>query len=282
MKLAIVIPVYNCEPVIHQVVESVLAVRDEPLFVVDDGSNPVLKLSTESLQVQIIRNERNLGKGASLQKAMKLCREQDFTHMLVMDGDGQHLAKDIESLVRVACEDSKALVIGCRIFQEGVPRISKFGRNFSNFWVRYQTGIKVSDSQSGMRLYPLKELANIKYFTKRYDFEIEVLVRALWKGVLLKEVEIDVHYPKEDERISHFHKFKDNARITFLNILLITYSLLFYRRELWRLLVVAVAAQGLALLNPIWLGMFWGAVTCVFLRLNFIFMVFTIFLLRCF
>jgi predicted LPLAT superfamily acyltransferase/uncharacterized protein (DUF2062 family) len=106
-----------------------------------------------------------------------------------------------------------------------VPEISKFGRKFSNFWVSYQTGSHIKDSQSGFRLYPLLPLQTMTFYTTHYDFEIEVLIRLLWAGVHVREIEIDVFYPEGPERISHFNKFWDNLRISTLNTMLVAISL---------------------------------------------------------
>ncbi len=125
-----------------------------------------------------------------------------------------------------------ALIIGNRkLTQETVPKSTKFGRHFSNFWVQYQTGIPIADSQSGFRIYPLFHLQHLKFWTKRYDFEIEVLIRLIWKNVSIQEVAIEVFYPPQSERISHFRKFLDNARISILNVFLVALSLIRKNKE---------------------------------------------------
>jgi hypothetical protein len=91
------------------------------------------------------------------------------------------------------------------------------GRHISNFWFLVETGRSIGDAQSGFRAYPTRVLEWLKLREQRYTFEIEVLVKAVWAGVPLREVNVSTHYAPGDERISHFHLFKDNVRLSFLN-----------------------------------------------------------------
>ena len=98
---------------------------------------------------------------------------------------------------------------------------SSFANKFSNFWFRIETGIKHPDTQSGFRLYPLKKINKRRYFSNKYEFEIEVIVRNSWRGLDVLAVPINVFYPEEDKRISHFRPFKDFFRISILNTILV-------------------------------------------------------------
>jgi hypothetical protein len=114
-----------------------------------------------------------------------------------------------------AQEHWPAVVIGARqMVQDTVPGASHFGRAFSNFWVRLECGADLPDTQSGFRLYPVAMLHFFSWSRRRYDFEVEVLVRACWAGVRLTSVDVSVHYPPPHERISHFHKGLDNLRLS--------------------------------------------------------------------
>ena len=106
-----------------------------------------------------------------------------------------------------------------------VPRSSLFGRDFSNFWVRLECGQTLPDTQSGYRLYPVEFLENSQFIARRYTFEIEVLVRGSWAGLPIRSTPVSVYYPPSDERVSHFHKFKDNLRLSCLHTFLVTRSL---------------------------------------------------------
>lgn len=229
LKIAIVIPTYNNQQTIAKVTEQALQHLPHPVFVFDDGSDqPVRDILTPHSRLTVVRSEENLGKGAALQSAIQLLTEKGFTHMLTMDGDGQHLAYEGKKLIQEAKAHPWDLIIGHRNLNttENVPTISQFGRKFSNFWVQYQTDLRIRDSQSGMRLYPLFYLQCMSFWTKHFDFEIEVLIRLIWKQVVVREVPVEVYYPPEEERVSHFNKFKDNVRISLLNTILVIASLM--------------------------------------------------------
>ncbi|MBT3980135.1 MAG: DUF2062 domain-containing protein [Bacteriovoracaceae bacterium] len=233
MRPIIAIPTYNNPSTILEVVKDVGSSFPElPILIIDDGSDrPITdilecgKLSLENISIH--RFETNKGKGCAIQMAFKLAISKGFTHMVSIDGDGQHLARDIAGLIEQALARPWSLIIGKRKWEgdANVPGSSKFGRKFSNWWVEYQTGKHIEDSQSGLRLYPLFFVQNLKFFCKRYDFEIEVLIRLLWMDVEIDEVSVDVYYPPPSERISHFNKLWDNVKISLLNTVLVAISM---------------------------------------------------------
>ena len=112
--------------------------------------------------------------------------------------------------------------------QEGIPEKSSFGNRISTFWYWFETGIRLKDTQSGFRLYPIKRMQNFKYFTRKFEFEIEVIVKAAWAGIPVKNVPIQVLYD-ESERVSHFRPFKDFTRISLLNTWLVFIALLYIK-----------------------------------------------------
>jgi len=112
---------------------------------------------------------------------------------------------------------------------DGIPGKSSFGHRFSNFWFLVETGIKHPDTQSGFRLYPLDRIKEMKWFTKKYEFEIEVIVRLAWKGVKITHVPVKVYYAPAGERISHFRPFVDFSRISVLNTLFVIYAFLYIK-----------------------------------------------------
>jgi len=121
--------------------------------------------------------------------------------------------------------------------QASVPGGSSFGNRFSNFWFKVETGISSPDTQSVYRLYPLEPLKNMRFITRKYEFEIEVLVRAAWKGVDVVSVPVTVYYAPAAERVSHFRPFKDFFRISILNTILVLISFLYIKpRDFIRIL----------------------------------------------
>ena len=230
MKIACVIPHYDHTATLFDVAAGARQRLDD-VRVVDDGStalpeNFAAKLA--ELGVALIRHERNLGKGAALLTAARALRADGVTHMIVIDADGQHDPADLPRFVSELEAHPEAVVVGCRDFEhaENVPKSSRFGRNFSNFWCRLETGVKCDDTQSGFRAYPVAGLTALKFHCRRYNFEIEALVKLLWAGYALREVPIPVFYDAPGKRISHFDPWRDNFRLSCLHTCLVTRQLL--------------------------------------------------------
>ena len=148
--------------------------------------------------------------------------------MIVIDADGQHDPEDLPRFISEINAHPEAVVVGCRDFEHAanVPGASRFGRGFSNFWCRLETGVKCADTQSGYRAYPVRGLMDLRFRCRRYNFEIEALVKLLWAGYELCEVAIPVFYDAPGKRISHFDPWRDNLRLTLLHTCLVTRQLL--------------------------------------------------------
>jgi len=216
MTPCIVIPAYN-SPYIKEVVEDVVG-YGYYVIVVDDGSDEAI----DGLHVEVIRHKTNMGKGEAILSGAKRAKKLGFKSFVTMDADKQHLSSEIVKLLNAYKEDS--IVVGCRNFEnENVPKSSKFGRAFSNFWVNLETFKSLKDTQSGFRIYPVSILdLNIK--NRRFDFEIEVLVLHSYLKKDIIDVAVECYYPPFEERISHFDKVKDNIRLSK------THSRLFMQR----------------------------------------------------
>ena len=216
-KVLVMVPVYNHSETLREVVEGVLELHPSVL-VVDDGSQTLASALLEGLSVELVRHDDNLGKGAAIRTAAVWGLERGYSHMVCLDADGQHDPKDLTKFFSAMIESPQAIIVGHRDFdQASIPGSSRFGRQFSNFWLRLQTGSQLKDSQSGFRAYPLMLFQHLSFWTRRYNFEVEVLVRSAWAGLELRDVDISVYYPPGDERVSHFRGFMDNWRLTLLN-----------------------------------------------------------------
>ena len=237
LKICVIIPTYNNERTLKRVIDGVLEITDD-LIVINDGATDstsrILKKYTDITQIYLPKNK---GKGNALRVGFKKAEELGYEFSITIDSDGQHYPEDIAVFVnQLEFEINKnILLIGSRnMNQEAVPGGSSFGNKFSNFWYKVETSIQLKDTQSGFRLYPLKELNKIKFYTSKFEFEIENIVKAAWKGIIVKNVPVKVLYD-EQERVSHFRPFKDFARISLLNTWLVLVAFIYIKpRDLIR------------------------------------------------
>ncbi len=221
IKAAVVIPLYNHASTIRQVAERALAQRTAictEVWIIDDGSTDGGLDQVQGLEVHCLSLPQNMGKGFALREAAKNLLEKGFTHMISLDADNQHYPEDIHLFLQAIQNAPHAFFVGARDFAtDNVPKSSRFGRAFSEFWMFVQTGTRVADMQSGFRAYPLQALSCLQLKENRYSFEVEVLVQAAWAGFAINDIPIRVLYQKVHERVSHFKSFADNTRISVLN-----------------------------------------------------------------
>jgi glycosyltransferase involved in cell wall biosynthesis len=283
LSLWCAVPVFNNRETLRRVVEECRAILPK-VVVVDDGSTDTdVKKLLSGLDVTILRHERNLGKGRAILTASRFIEQQGGDYMVTIDADGQHLAKDILTFIPLLEQNGSALIIGCRNFNtDNVPRSSRFGRSFANFWLLVETGQVVDDCQSGFRAYPVRYLNKLDFKGAHYDFEAEALAKAAWAGLELRCVDIDVVYPRPEERVSSFKPFLDNLRLTGIHSMLVGRRMLPLRHtqlvkkqpgatpSLWRhpgkvlgmLLRESATPQGLALSAAV--GMFIAVLPILF------------------
>lgn len=227
-KVCVIIPTYNNHKTLKRVLDSVLQYTSN-VIVVNDGSTDTTSQILEAYaHLSQIHHSKNSGKGMAIRNGFKKALELNYNYAITIDSDGQHFASDIPSFIEALEKDGDALLIGSRnMTQENVPKKSSFGNKFSNFWFWFETGNRLQDTQSGFRMYPLRKIP-VRYFTNKFEFEIEVIVRSAWKGIPVKNIPVQVLYDPE-ERVSHFRPFKDFTRISILNIVLVTITLIYIK-----------------------------------------------------
>jgi len=230
LQACVIIPTYNNSTTLAGVITDVSQYSNN-IIVVNDGSTDDTEVIVKSFpKVQLISYPNNVGKGWALRKAFTYAIEHNYKFAITIDSDGQHFAKDLPAFIDKLKGVKDAIIIGSRnMDQATVPGKSSFGNKFSNFWFKVETGITSPDTQSGFRAYPLDLLKDIHFFTKKYEFEIEVLVRAVWKGVNIETIPVTVYYAPKEIRISHFRPFKDFTRISILNTILVIITFLYIK-----------------------------------------------------
>ncbi len=236
IKSCILIPTYNNINTLADIIEDVKGYNTNIIVVNDGSTDKTIQVLSDIGGITIISYSNNKGKGYALRVGFKKARKLGFTHAITIDSDGQHKAKDIPLFEQAIHKEPRAIFIGSRnMKQENVPSTSSFGNTFSSFWFKLETGISLNDTQSGYRSYPLHEIKNIPFYTNKYEFEIEVLVRSAWYGIPIKEIAIDVYYPPKEERVSHFRKIPDFTRISLLNTLFVAATVFYIKpRNLFR------------------------------------------------
>lgn len=218
-KCCILIPTYNNHKTLLKVIEGVLKYTKNVIVINDGATDTTAQILENFSEVTQIHLPKNKGKGNALKVGFKKALDLGYDFAITIDSDGQHFPEDIPVFLDALENETtkNVLYIGARnMEQDDVPGSSSFGNKFSNFWFWFETGIRLKDTQSGFRMYPLKEIEKLKLYTTKFELEIEVIVKAAWNGTLVKNIPIQISYDDE-ERVSHFRKGPDFARISVLN-----------------------------------------------------------------
>jgi len=229
INYCVLIPTYNNDRTLENLISGVLKYSAN-VIVVNDGSTDHTGAILERLkdEVVIVSFPKNRGKGAALRKGLKKAEELGYEYAIALDSDGQHLPLEIPKFLEKVKSGEDILIIGNRdMTSANIPGRSLFGRKLSNFWVKLETGKSLPDTQSGYRLYTIAKMNRFHFFTVKYDFELESLVRWIWRGYPVECVTINVFYPPAEERVSHFKGFKDNFRISLLNTVFVMITVIF-------------------------------------------------------
>lgn len=219
-RCCVVLPTYNNPKTLHRVLDGILKFTTDIIVVNDGSTDATLDILTSYPQIEQLHQPKNTGKGHALKIGFKHARMMGFDYAITLDTDGQHFPSDIPNFIEVleASGNKNILIIGDRNMNKAdVLARSAKGNRVSTFWMKAATGLKLRDSQSGFRLYPIKYMEDIRFMksTKKFEFEIEAIVKSYWAGTEIVHVPIRVLYDME-ERVSHFRPFMDIARMVVL------------------------------------------------------------------
>ncbi len=219
-----IVPAYEASRTITEVVRSLLQEIPEleAIIVVDDGSKDRTAMLALQAGADVIRHRHNLGKGAGLVTGLERARELGFDVAISVDADGQHPASSARTVL-FAEEDPAVLVLGVRdLVRAGAPLANRRSNSVANFWISNLSGVPMRDTQCGLRRYPVARTLDLDVKARGYAFESEILLRGVAAGMQVHEVEIDVLYPPEKDRLTHFRDVRDVTAIT----LVITFTFL--------------------------------------------------------
>jgi glycosyltransferase involved in cell wall biosynthesis len=221
MDIPVLIPAYNPDDTLNDVVESLIQLQFKDIIVVDDGSKPecdaVFKKLEKSDQCHVLRHAVNLGKG----RALKTGLNYFYLHfpnsggLVTADADGQHRPEDILNVAKTLKENPEKLIMGARKLGKEIPFRSLFGNTLTRVVFSLVIGRKISDTQSGLRGLPRSFVPDLLKVTgERYEYEINMLIRTKVKSVDIVEVSIETIYI-EDNKSSHFNPIFDSMKIYF-------------------------------------------------------------------
>jgi glycosyltransferase involved in cell wall biosynthesis len=198
-----------------------------PVWVVVDGStdgsaDQLSSMAAADTRLQVWVLPQNQGKGAAVLFALAKARAQGFTHVLTMDSDGQHPAECIDAFMQASLAAPDAMVLGTPVFDASAPKLRVRGRKISNWWANLETlWAGISDSLYGFRVYPIAPLIAVmrrQPWMRRFDFDVEAVVRLSWRGVPAVNLPAPVRYFSAAEGgVSHFNYWRDNALLTWMH-----------------------------------------------------------------
>jgi glycosyltransferase involved in cell wall biosynthesis len=227
LKVTGVIPVYNHEHAVPAVAGSLRA-QGLPVVLVDDGSTESCRLALERLSAEtgdpLVRLPVNGGKGAAVIAGLRRALELGFTHALQVDADGQHDLRDVPKFLAAARAEPDAVICGRPLFDESIPKVRFVSRYITHVlvWLQTLSVSRVRDSMCGFRLYPLKTVLQVVDHDgvgRRMDFDVELLVKLVWRGRTLRWIDTRVSYPTDG--ISHFRMLYDNLRLAGMHVRLV-------------------------------------------------------------
>jgi glycosyltransferase involved in cell wall biosynthesis len=222
----VLIPSYNPGTRVFAAVQAALA-EWTPVWVVIDGSTDqsaqrLLAMAAAESGLRVLVRPDNRGKGAAVLFGLREARTCGFTHALTMDSDGQHPTERIRAFMQASLAEPRAMVLGVPVFDASAPGLRVKGRKISNWWANLETlWSGIQDSLYGFRVYPIDALISVmrrQPWMRRFDFDVEAVVRLSWRGVRAVNLPAPVRYFRPDEGgVSHFKYWRDNALLTWMH-----------------------------------------------------------------
>lgn len=214
-----IIPAYQAASSLGDVVSTLLQAWPEKragvVWVVDDGSTDSTAEVAKKAGARVVRHRANRGKGFALRTGFAHALAAGASQAVTLDADGQHPIPDV---IRVAFEETSAetLVLGVRdLVVAGAPRANQFSNAISNYFLSLFSGRPFRDTNCGLRRYPIAATLGLGAQGYGFGYEAEVVMRAARAGWTIRELPVQVYYPPEELRGTHFNSVQDPARIVF-------------------------------------------------------------------
>lgn len=220
MKQIVTIPALNPEDSLREIVKQNWYMGHQ-IILVDDGSQESYGSLFQAMSEKctVLRHKENRGKGAAIKTALRYIKDQlkesgESCVIGIMDADGQHLIGDLKKLLEKAGQHPHALILGSRTLNREMPWKSRWGNQITRKVFQLTTGLRVSDTQTGLRAFSsaLLELM-LDVPGERYEYEMNVLITCARQNIKVIEVPIQTIYHDKDNSCSHFRKVRDSVRI---------------------------------------------------------------------
>lgn len=212
MRTCALIPAFNEIPYIADVVKGTRP-HVQKVVVIDDGSADGTGQAARAAGATCLQSPRNCGKASALRAGIDFARAQNFTHVLTLDGDGQHLPEDIPAMLRAAEETGADLVIGARSFdRESMPTARYYSNTIGSRLASMLVGREIRDSQSGFRLFRLDKLHGTTLRSRYYELEMEMLIKMARSGCTIAHASVSTVYHDGEAR-SKMKPVRDTVRV---------------------------------------------------------------------
>lgn len=248
--MIVVIPAYQPDDKLYNLIQTLSQTTDYPIIVVNDGSSADKAELFASLEpmAKVLTHPENQGKGAAIKTALRYLYENYPADegVITVDADGQHLPADIVRVAETWQRSPESIVLGSRRFTGNVPFKSRAGNAITRFVFAVSTGVKVFDTQTGLRAFGVfRTPMMLAMKGDRYEYEINVLLYATRHRIPIQEVTIETVYI-EDNKSSHFHPVRDAWRIYKMILLFVTSSLVAMLVDYVLVLLLSAFTQGMA------------------------------------
>jgi len=207
--VAAIIPAYHEEKHIADVVRRTLQQLDHVL-VIDDGSADTTAVTARNAGGEVIVHPQNIGKGESIKTGLRHWLDRDFSYVLILDGDGQHLPEEIARFLEAASLTRAELLIGTRMSDvREMPLVRRLVNRYMSNKISRLCGQPIPDTQCGFRMVHRSLIPDLLGGAERFDYETEMLILASRKGCRVESVPITTVYSDE---VSSIHPVRDTVR----------------------------------------------------------------------
>ena len=203
MTPAIIIPAFNPPGTFDHLIQSIRKKTSIPIIIVDDGSQPAVKIEPAFIYVKLLRNNINKGKGYSLMKGIHYALENGYTHGITLDADSQHDPAYIPEFLSI--DENISIVCGKRDLKGSMPYHRRLSNIITSNIVSLICHTKLFDSQCGYRRYNLQDVCRERYTEQGFQLETEILIKLLKNKLKIFHVDIPTIYDGENSSMRHIY-----------------------------------------------------------------------------